>query len=143
MVLRPTLELLLAPDLQPTLQHQTATAGPVVPILPLPAMEELPAGPASHLHFQPTPDSQVVLQLLLQVKEVVESRHPDPGLDLLEQARLTRIAAQTMAATTLAQEVDPMLQTPLDQLAVELLALIPALMARTVLLSRAMWLEVL
>lgn len=138
MVLHPVLvpELLLALDLHPTLQHLTATAEPVVPIPPLPAMEELLMDLASHLHFQPTRELQVVLQLLLQAKEVVEFRHPDPGLDPLVQVRLTRTTVQ-MAMMTLAQGVDPMLRTPLDRLAVELPALTPARMARTVLLSRA------
>lgn len=138
MVLHPTLEpeLLRAPDLRPTLWHLTATADPVAPIPPPPVMEELPMDLASHLHFRPIPDSQVVLQLLLRAKEVVEFRHRDLGLNLLVLARLTRTTVQ-MAMMTLTQEVDPMLRTPLDRLVVELPVLTPARMARTVLLSRA------
>jgi hypothetical protein len=103
-----------------------ATAELVAPIPPQPAMEELPMDLASHLPFRLTPDLQVVLQLLLQAKEVVEFRYPDPELDLLVQARLTR---------TTAQEAGPMPQILPGPLQAKRLALTPAHMAPTVPLS--------
>lgn len=86
---------------------------------------------APHLHFQPTLDSQVARQLLLQGREVVEPRRLDLVLDLLVQARLTRTTVPT-ATATLNQEVDQMFQTPPARLVAGLLALILALMDRTV-----------